>query len=155
MGPGEKAQAPGAAQHGQGLKEEQWGWSSEEEEVQCGNIGPAPLLRRRLPGVVLAPALCSRSAAPPLRPSSFLNRGHLERTFIAIKLDGMQLGLVGEIIKRFEQTGFRLVAMKFLRASEEHLKQHCIDPKDLPFVPGLVKYTNSGPVMAMEHHSWQ
>uniref|UniRef100_A0A2K5DLR0 Nucleoside diphosphate kinase A n=1 Tax=Aotus nancymaae TaxID=37293 RepID=A0A2K5DLR0_AOTNA len=83
--------------------------------------------------------------------------GHLERTFIAIKLDGMQLGLVGEIIKRFEQTGFRLVAMKFLRASKEHLKQHCIDPKDLPFVPGLVKYTNSGPVMAMMgfHHDGQ
>lgn len=38
-----------------------------------------------------------------------------ERTFIAIKPDGVQRGLVGEIIKRFEQKGFRLVAMKFLR----------------------------------------
>jgi hypothetical protein len=40
---------------------------------------------------------------------------NLERTFIAIKPDGVQRGLVGEIIKRFEQKGFRLVAMKFLR----------------------------------------
>ena len=38
-----------------------------------------------------------------------------ERTFIAIKPDGVQRGLVGEIIKRFEQKGFRLVALKFLR----------------------------------------
>ncbi|XP_058139931.1 nucleoside diphosphate kinase B [Dasypus novemcinctus] len=72
-----------------------------------------------------------------------------ERTFIAIKPDGVQRGLVGEIIKRFEQKGFRLVAMKFLRASEEHLKQHYIDLKDRPFFPGLVKYMNSGPVVAM------
>ncbi|PNJ66004.1 NME1-NME2 isoform 3, partial [Pongo abelii] len=74
---------------------------------------------------------------------------NLERTFIAIKPDGVQRGLVGEIIKRFEQKGFRLVAMKFLRASEEHLKQHYTDLKDRPFFPGLVKYMNSGPVVAM------
>lgn len=72
-----------------------------------------------------------------------------QRFFIAIKPDGVQRGLVGEIIKRFEQKGFRLVAMKFLRASEEHLKQHYIDLKDRPFFPGLVKYMNSGPVVAM------
>uniref|UniRef100_A0A5F8HIC8 nucleoside-diphosphate kinase n=1 Tax=Monodelphis domestica TaxID=13616 RepID=A0A5F8HIC8_MONDO len=77
-----------------------------------------------------------------------------ERTFIAIKPDGVQRGLVGDIIKRFEQKG-SLVAMKFLRASEEHLKQHYVDLKDRPFFPGLVKYMNSGPVVAMEHHSRQ
>ncbi|CAO2579629.1 Nucleoside diphosphate kinase B [Lemmus lemmus] len=54
---------------------------------------------------------------------------NLERTFIAIKPDGVQRGLVGEIIKRFKQKGFRLVAVKFLPASEEHLKQHYIDLK--------------------------
>ncbi|NWI33404.1 NDK kinase, partial [Circaetus pectoralis] len=72
-----------------------------------------------------------------------------ERTFIAIKPDGVQRGLVGEIIKRFEQKGFRLVAMKFVHASEDLLKQHYIDLKDRPFYPGLVKYMNSGPVVAM------
>lgn len=41
-----------------------------------------------------------------------------ERTFIAIKPDGVQRGLIGEIIKRFEQKGFKLVAMKFLVVSE-------------------------------------
>ncbi|XP_016056275.1 PREDICTED: nucleoside diphosphate kinase B-like isoform X2 [Miniopterus natalensis] len=79
----------------------------------------------------------------------------MEHTFIAIKPDGIQRGLVGDTIKHFEQKGFRLVAMKFLRASEELLKQHYIDLKDRLFYPGLVKYMNSGPVVAMEHHSWQ
>ncbi|XP_059243559.1 nucleoside diphosphate kinase B-like [Mustela nigripes] len=74
---------------------------------------------------------------------------HQERTFIAIKPDGVQHSLVGEIIKHFEQKGFHLVAMKFLQASQELLKQHYIDLKDRPFFPGLVKYMNSGPVVAM------
>ncbi|XP_053231698.1 nucleoside diphosphate kinase isoform X2 [Podarcis raffonei] len=72
-----------------------------------------------------------------------------ERTFIAIKPDGVQRGIIGEIIKRFEQKGFKLVAMKFMHASEELLKQHYIDLKDRPFYPGLVKYMNSGPVVPM------
>ncbi|XP_061079836.1 nucleoside diphosphate kinase B [Conger conger] len=72
-----------------------------------------------------------------------------ESTFIAVKPDGVQRGLVGEIIKRFEQKGFKLVAMKFVQASEELLKEHYTDLKALPFYPGLVKYMNSGPVVAM------
>ncbi|KAL7989490.1 hypothetical protein Chor_012156 [Crotalus horridus] len=72
-----------------------------------------------------------------------------ERTFIAIKPDGVQRGLVGEIIKRFEQKGFHLVAMKMIHASEKLLKEHYIDLKDRPFYLGLVKYMNSGPVVAM------
>jgi len=72
-----------------------------------------------------------------------------ERTFIMIKPDGVQRGLVGEIIKRFEQKGFRLVAMKFTWASESLLKQHYADLSSKPFFPGLVKYMNSGPVVPM------
>ncbi|XP_048847734.1 nucleoside diphosphate kinase B [Brienomyrus brachyistius] len=75
--------------------------------------------------------------------------GIQERTFIAVKPDGVQRGLVGDIIKRFEQKGFKLVAMKFLQASEDLLKQHYIDLKDKPFYNGLVKYMASGPVVAM------
>uniref|UniRef100_A0A8C9S6J7 Nucleoside diphosphate kinase B n=1 Tax=Scleropages formosus TaxID=113540 RepID=A0A8C9S6J7_SCLFO len=81
--------------------------------------------------------------------------GIQERTFIAIKPDGVQRGLIGDIIKRFEQKGFRLVAMKFVHASEDLLKQHYYELKDRPFYPDLVKYMNSGPVVAMEHHPWQ
>lgn len=90
---------------------------------------------------------CGRGAIT--RPLARRTKANMERTFIAIKPDGVQRGLVGDIIKRFEQKGFRLVAMKFLTASEELLKQHYIDLKDRPFYPGLVKYMNSGPVVAM------
>ena len=47
-----------------------------------------------------------------------------ERTFIMLKPDAVQRGLVGEIIKRFEQKGFKLVAMKMMHASVEHLEEH-------------------------------
>uniref|UniRef100_A0A8C0TZ32 Nucleoside diphosphate kinase n=1 Tax=Canis lupus familiaris TaxID=9615 RepID=A0A8C0TZ32_CANLF len=87
-----------------------------------------------------------RGPEPACRPQAM---AHQERTFIAIKPDGVQRGLVGDIVKRFEQKGFRLVAMKFLRASEDLLKEHYIDLKDRPFYPGLVKYMHSGPVVAM------
>ncbi|RQM08557.1 hypothetical protein DH86_00000273 [Scytalidium sp. 3C] len=48
-----------------------------------------------------------------------------ERTFIAIKPDGVQRGLVGPIISRFESRGFKLVAIKLTIASKEHLEKHC------------------------------
>merc|ERR1739844_38650 len=72
-----------------------------------------------------------------------------ERTFIMIKPDGVHRGLVGEIIKRFEQKGFKLVSMKFMQASEEHLKNHYADLSSKPFFGGLVKYMASGPVVPM------
>ncbi|MEQ2245330.1 hypothetical protein ILYODFUR_026568, partial [Ilyodon furcidens] len=73
----------------------------------------------------------------------------MEQTFIAVKPDGVQRGLCGEIIKRFEHRGFKLVAAKFLQASEDHMKKHYLDLKDMPFYAGLCKYMSSGPVFAM------
>ncbi|NXB84550.1 NDK kinase, partial [Vidua chalybeata] len=72
-----------------------------------------------------------------------------ERTFIAIKPDGVQRGLVGEIIKRFEKKGFKLVAMKLIHASTDLLREHYTDLKDRPFYNDLVQYMHSGPVVAM------
>merc|ERR1711970_1700568 len=72
-----------------------------------------------------------------------------ERTFIAVKPDGVQRGLVGEIIKRFENRGFKLIGMKFMQGSEEHFKNHYADLSKLPFFGGLVKYMASAPVVAM------
>ena len=57
-----------------------------------------------------------------------------ERTFIMIKPDGVQRGLVGEIIKRFEQKGFKLVAMKFMQASQSLMKssrESRADPREV------------------------
>jgi len=72
-----------------------------------------------------------------------------ERTFIAIKPDGVQRGIVGEIIKRFEQKGFKLVAMKLVQPHEEFAKAHYDSLKTKPFFGGLVKFFSSGPVVAM------
>jgi len=72
-----------------------------------------------------------------------------ERTFIMVKPDGVQRGIVGKIIKRFEEKGFKLVALKFVQATEEHLKKHYADLAGKPFFPGLVKFMSSGPVVPM------
>ncbi|KAE8150114.1 nucleoside diphosphate kinase [Aspergillus avenaceus] len=72
-----------------------------------------------------------------------------EQTFIAIKPDGVQRGLVGPIISRFENRGFKLVAMKLCSPSKDHLEQHYADLKEKPFFPGLVSYMLSGPICAM------
>ncbi|KAM7007420.1 nucleoside diphosphate kinase 3 [Passerculus sandwichensis] len=72
-----------------------------------------------------------------------------ERTFVAIKPDGVQRRLVGEIIRRFERKGLQLVGMKLLQAPEELLKEHYSALRDRPFYGRLVKYMSSGPIVAM------
>ncbi|CAL9707778.1 unnamed protein product [Knipowitschia caucasica] len=74
---------------------------------------------------------------------------HEERTFIAVKPDGVQRGLIGEIIKRFEQKGFKLVGLKLIQASQELLSKHYADLSTRPFFPSLIAYMSSGPVVAM------
>merc|ERR1712002_802642 len=72
-----------------------------------------------------------------------------ERTFIMIKPDGVARNLVAKIITRFEQRGYKLVAMKFMIPSTELLNQHYSDLKEKPFFAGLVKHIASGPVVPM------
>ncbi|KAI6793651.1 Nucleoside diphosphate [Hortaea werneckii] len=72
-----------------------------------------------------------------------------EQTFIAVKPDGVQRGLVGEIIGRFERRGYKLAAIKLVTASTEHLEKHYEDLKDKPFFKGLISYMASGPICAM------
>ncbi|KAF2677650.1 nucleoside diphosphate kinase [Lentithecium fluviatile CBS 122367] len=72
-----------------------------------------------------------------------------EQTFIAIKPDGVQRGLIGPIISRFENRGFKLAAIKLLTPTKEHLEKHYADLSDKPFFPGLIAYMGSGPVCAM------
>ncbi|KAJ3028057.1 UNVERIFIED_CONTAM: nucleoside diphosphate kinase [Siphonaria sp. JEL0065] len=72
-----------------------------------------------------------------------------ERTFIMVKPDGVQRGLVGEIIKRFENKGFKLVALKLVAPGKDHLEKHYADLKEKKFFPGLIQYMTSGPVVAM------
>ena len=73
----------------------------------------------------------------------------LERTFIAIKPDGVQRGLVGEIIGRFEAKGFTLVGLKLIIASQELAERHYDIHKERPFFKDLVSFITSGPLVAM------
>jgi len=73
----------------------------------------------------------------------------LERTFLAIKPDGVQRQLVGEIIRRFETKGFTLVALKLIHPSRELAEKHYEVHKARPFFKGLVDFITSGPVVAM------
>jgi nucleoside-diphosphate kinase len=93
-----------------------------------------------------------------------------ERTYIMIKPDGVQRNLVcccvcvafhvfsqsgivplqvGEIIKRFETKGFKLVALKFIQPTDALLKAHYADLSERKFFPGLIAYMSSGPVVSM------
>ena len=72
-----------------------------------------------------------------------------ERTFIAIKPDGVQRGLISEIIGRFERKGFKLVGLKQLIPSRELAQKHYGVHKDRPFFGDLVEFISSGPVIAM------
>lgn len=73
----------------------------------------------------------------------------MERTFIMIKPDGVQRGLVGEVVKRFEQKGFTLAGMKFMAVSKELAEQHYGVHKERPFFGSLIEFITSGPVVAM------
>uniref|UniRef100_A0A8C4PDN1 nucleoside-diphosphate kinase n=1 Tax=Dromaius novaehollandiae TaxID=8790 RepID=A0A8C4PDN1_DRONO len=80
---------------------------------------------------------------------------NLRRTFVAVKPDGVQRRLVGELVGRFERKGLTLVGMKL--ASEELLREHYVALRHQPFYSQLVKYMSSGPVVAMVsagHCSW-
>ncbi len=73
----------------------------------------------------------------------------MERTFIAIKPDGVQRGLVGEILQRFERRGYKIVALKCVQVSEALAKAHYADLSERPFFPGLVAFITSSPVVAI------
>ena len=73
----------------------------------------------------------------------------MERTFLAIKPDGVQRGLVGEIVRRFETKGFTLVGMKFMKVSKELAESHYDVHKERPFFSSLVNFITSGPIVAM------
>jgi nucleoside-diphosphate kinase len=79
-----------------------------------------------------------------------------EQTYIMVKPDGVERGLVGEILKRFEQKGYKLVALELMHPTKEMLEEHygvialtLGDLKTKSFFPKLVAYMLSGPVVGM------
>jgi nucleoside-diphosphate kinase len=73
----------------------------------------------------------------------------MERTLVLVKPDGVQRGLIGEVIVRLERRGLRLQAAKFLLVNQELAETHYAIHKGKPFYPGLIAYITSAPVMAM------
>ena len=73
----------------------------------------------------------------------------MERSLVLVKPDGVQRGLIGEVIARFERRGLRLVGAKFMQVSQELAEQHYAEHKGKPFYDGLISYITSAPVMAM------
>ena len=72
-----------------------------------------------------------------------------ERTFIAIKPDGVKRNLIGKIIARFEEKGYKIVGLKMLHPTEEIAAKHYEEHIGKPFYPRLVKYITSGPIVAL------
>ena len=73
----------------------------------------------------------------------------MEKTLVLVKPDGVQRGLIGEVIARLEHRGLRLVAAKFLVVSPELAETHYAIHKGKPFYDSLIAYITSAPVMAM------
>lgn len=72
-----------------------------------------------------------------------------ERTFLAVKPDGVQRGLVGDIIARFEKRGYKLVGLKMVWPTKTMAEEHYADLRRKPFFAGLTNFFSSGPIVCM------
>ena len=73
----------------------------------------------------------------------------MERTFVAIKPDGVQRGLIGDVISRLERRGLKLVAIRLMQVDQELAGRHYAEHVDRPFFASLVSFITSGPIVAM------
>jgi nucleoside-diphosphate kinase len=73
----------------------------------------------------------------------------MEQTLVLVKPDGVQRGLVGEVISRLERRGLKLVAMKLMQVEEALARRHYGEHVERPFFRGLVNFITSGPLVAM------
>uniref|UniRef100_A0A8I3PDF4 Nucleoside diphosphate kinase n=1 Tax=Canis lupus familiaris TaxID=9615 RepID=A0A8I3PDF4_CANLF len=121
--------------------------------LETGSSGPwagvmgGVLGRASLPGLLSGPWAPGPSLLA--HPNSGGSSWTRERTLVAVKPDGVQRRLVGDVIQRFERRGFKLVGMKMLQAPERVLAEHHHDLQRKPFYPPLISYMTSGPVVAM------
>ncbi len=73
----------------------------------------------------------------------------MERTLVLVKPDGVQRGLVGEVISRLERRGLKLAALKLMQVDESLARQHYAEHVERPFFPSLLQFITSSPVVAM------
>eukprot|EP01119_Soliformovum_irregulare_P007040 TRINITY_DN19447_c0_g1_i1.p1 TRINITY_DN19447_c0_g1~~TRINITY_DN19447_c0_g1_i1.p1 ORF type:complete len:207 (-),score=66.35 TRINITY_DN19447_c0_g1_i1:190-810(-) len=121
----------------------------------AASIARPNLHRRVLTGIATSAAVASvfiqPSTAYAAEKVAFYGKAGTkqERTFIAVKPDGVQRKLVGEIISRFEAKGYKLVALKMIWPTKEQAEKHYADLSDKPFFPGTVQFLSSGPIVGM------
>lgn len=72
-----------------------------------------------------------------------------ERTLVLIKPDGIQRGLIGNVISRFETKGLKVVGIKMMSLDEAILREHYAHIADKPFFPGVSSFMRSSPVVAL------
>lgn len=72
----------------------------------------------------------------------------MERTLILLKPDCVQRRLVGQVIRRFEDKGYQIIAMKLMQVTPELAQQHYAEHLNKPFYPELEKYITGGPIVA-------
>lgn len=73
----------------------------------------------------------------------------MERTFAMVKPDGVQRGLVGEVVRRYERRGLKVVGLKLLRVPRALAEEHYAEHRGKPFYEGLVEFITSGPVVVL------
>lgn len=71
----------------------------------------------------------------------------MERTLIIVKPDGVERGLIGEVLRRFEQRGLTVAGLKMIQISPELAARHYAEHQGKPFYPGLIQFITSGPVV--------
>lgn len=75
--------------------------------------------------------------------------GVKEKTLVLVKPDGVQRGLIGEVLTRFERKGLKVIAMKMMSLDEAVLREHYAHISDKPFFPGVSKFMQKSPVVAI------
>lgn len=73
----------------------------------------------------------------------------MEKTFVAVKPDGVKRGLIGRIVQRFEDKSYKIVAMKMMNVTPEIAAKHYEEHFGKPFYPELIDFITSGPIVAM------
>ncbi|KAL9235571.1 hypothetical protein vseg_010319 [Gypsophila vaccaria] len=94
---------------------------------------------------------CPRLSTRPhiFLPHLVASMENVEETYIMVKPDGVQRGLVGEIISRFEKKGFKLIGLKMYQCPKQLAEEHYKDLKAKSFYQKLIDYITSGPVVCM------
>jgi len=73
----------------------------------------------------------------------------MEQTFVMIKPDGVQRGLIGEIVSRIERKGLRIVAMRMCQVTDETARRHYAEHVEKPFFSSLIEFITSSPAVPM------